>query len=107
MRWSGSWKRDHSSILDDAGPDREKKLNEHRNNAREKLATQVKEILNPEQLKRLRQLTLQQEGSFALGQDDVRKELKITQEQMKKFMAVVQELQRAASRRWSRRRIGR
>ena len=39
-------------------------------------------------------MTLQQEGAFALGQDDVRKELKISQEQMKKFMAVVQDLQK-------------
>ena len=39
-------------------------------------------------------MTLQQEGAFALGQDDVRKELKITQEQLMKFMAIVQELQK-------------
>ena len=80
--------------LPETGQEREKKLNEHRKNAREKLAKHLKEVLQPEQLKRLRQVTLQQEGSFALGQDDVRKELKITQEQMKKFMAVVQELQK-------------
>ncbi len=54
----------------------------------------LKEVLQPDQLNRLRQVTLQQEGSFALGQDDVRKELKITQEQLKKFMAITQELQR-------------
>jgi hypothetical protein len=80
--------------LKDAGPEREKKLNEHRTNAREKLAKQLKEVLQPEQLNRLRQVTLQQEGSFALGRDDVRKELKITQEQLKQFMAITQELQR-------------
>ena len=50
-------------------------------------------MLQPGQLNRLRQVTLQQEGSFALGQEDVRKELKITQEQMMKFMAVVEDLQ--------------
>ena len=83
------------SLRDDT-PDREKKLNEHRDAARKKLATQVKEVLKPEQQKRLRQVTLQQEGSFALGQDDVRKELKITQEQMQKFMAIVQDLQKRA-----------
>ena len=79
--------------LKDAGPDREKKLNEHRAEAREKLAKQLKELLKPEQLSRLRQVTLQQEGSFALGREDVRKELKITQEQMKQFMAITQALQ--------------
>jgi hypothetical protein len=79
--------------LTDAGPEREKKLDEHRKAAREKLARDLKDVLQPAQQDRLRQLTLQQEGAFALGRDDVRKELKITQEQMKKFMAVVQDLQ--------------
>jgi hypothetical protein len=80
--------------LTETGPEREKKLNEHRKSAQEKLAKHVKEVLQPGQLTRLRQVALQQEGSFALGQDEVRKELKISQEQMKKFMAVVQELQK-------------
>ena len=80
------------SLKDETGPDRETKLEEHRKNAREKLAKQMKEVLEPGQLTRLRQVTLQQEGAFALGQDEVRKELKITQEQMMKFMAITQEL---------------
>ena len=78
--------------LAQAGEEREKKLNEHKKMALEKLAKHLKEVLEPEQLKRLRQVTLQVEGAFALGQDDVRKELKITQEQMMKFAAIVQEL---------------
>ena len=80
--------------LTETGPEREKKLSEHRKDAQEKLAKNLKDVLQPDQQKRLRQVTLQQEGSFALGQDDVRKELKITQEQMKQFMAITQELQR-------------
>ena len=80
--------------LQQAGPEREKMLAEHRKNAREKLAKDLNEVLKPDQLKRMRQVTLQQEGSFALGQDDVRKELKITPEQLKQFMAVMQELQK-------------
>ncbi len=82
------------SLKDETGPDREKKLEEHRKNAREKLAKQLRDLLEGEQLKRLRQVTLQIEGAFALGQDEVRKELKITQEQMMKFKAIVQELQK-------------
>jgi hypothetical protein len=81
--------------LNEAGPEREKKLNEHRKNAREKLAKHLKEVLQPAQLTRLRQVTLQQEGNFALGQEDVRKELKVTQEQMKKFVAITHELQKS------------
>ncbi len=80
--------------LTETGPEREKKLNEHRKNALEKLAKNLKDVLQPDQLNRLRQVMLQRDGSFALGQDDVRKELKITQEQLKQFMAITQELQR-------------
>ncbi len=79
--------------LAETGEEREKKLNEHRKKAHEKLGKLLKEVLKPEQLKRLRGIALQQEGGLALGQDDVRGELKITQEQMKKFMAITQELQ--------------
>jgi len=80
--------------LPETGEGREKKLNEHRKKAHEKLAKFLKEVLKSEQLKRLRGITLQQEGGLALGQEDVRGELKITQEQMKKFMAITQELQK-------------
>jgi hypothetical protein len=80
--------------LQQAGPEREKLLAEHRKNAREKLAKDLDEVLQPDQRKRMRQVTLQQEGGFALGQDDVRKELKITPEQQKQFMAIMQELQK-------------
>src|SRR5262249_50795398 len=47
--------------LKDAGPEREKKLNEHRKLAHEKLAKRMKEVLGPDQLKRARQVTLQQD----------------------------------------------
>jgi hypothetical protein len=80
--------------LTETGQEREKKLNEHRKHAREKLAKLLKDVLQPAQLNRLRQVKLQQEGAFALGQDDVQKELKITQEQLRKFMTIVQELQK-------------
>lgn len=76
------------------GPGREKKLEEHRKNAREKLARNLKDVLRPEQRDRLRQVTLQQEGGLALGREEVRKELKITQDQMKQFMAISQDLQK-------------
>ena len=80
--------------LPESGPEREKKLEEHRKAAREKLAQHLKEVLQAAQQDRLRQVTLQQEGSFGLGRDDVQKELKITHEQLMKFVAVVQDLQR-------------
>lgn len=80
--------------LPESGQDREKQLDEHRKKARAKLAGHLKEVLHADQRNRLRQVTLQQEGAFALGQEDVRKELKITQEQLKQFMAIVQDLQK-------------
>jgi len=80
--------------LRDAGPEREKKLEEHRKGAREKLARNLKDVLRDDQRHRLRQLELQQEGGFALGREDVRKELNVTEEQLKQFMAISQGLQR-------------
>ena len=82
--------------LKEGGPEREKKLNEHRKEAREKLAKNLEDVLEPEQRNRLRQITLQQEGSFVLGREDVRKDLKITQEQMKQFVAITEELHKKA-----------
>jgi hypothetical protein len=83
------------SLKDAEGPERDKKLAEHRKNAVEKLTKHEQEVLQPGQLNRLRQVRLQQEGGFALGNEYVRKELKITQEQMAKFMAIVQDLQKS------------
>src|SRR5262245_16562420 len=45
--------------LPESGPEREKKLNEHRKKALEKLAKHLKDVLEPGQLNRLRQVTLQ------------------------------------------------
>ena len=75
--------------------EREKELKEFRQKAQEKLAPVLKETLKEEQVKRLRQLALQQEGALALWESpEVGKELKITDEQRKQFMVVVQELQK-------------
>ena len=78
------------------GEEREKKLQAFRQNAREKLTSVLKATLKEDQSKRLHQLGLQQEGAFALfhGEPKLAKDLKITQEQRKKFMAVVQDLQK-------------
>ena len=78
------------------GEEREKKLNAFRRQAQEKLASVLKATLKADQSKRLHQLGLQQEGAFALfhGEPKIAKDLKITQEQRKKFMAVVQDLQK-------------
>jgi hypothetical protein len=72
----------------------EKELETYRPKAREKLAAFLKEMLKEDQLKRVRQLELQQEGAFALGRPDVGKELNITDDQRRQFMAVVQDLQK-------------
>jgi len=62
----------------------------------EKLAAVLKETLKEDQRKRLRQLELQQEGALALwhGDAQIGKDLKITEEQRKQFMAVVQDMQK-------------
>ena len=78
------------------GEEREKKLQAFRQNAHEKLTPVLKATLKEDQIKRLHQLELQQEGPFALfhGEPKIAKAMKITVEQRKKFMAVVQDLQK-------------
>ena len=78
------------------GEEREKKLKAFRHEAHEKLIPVLKATLKEDQSKRLHQLELQQEGPLALfhGDPKVAKSLKITGEQRKKFMAVVQDLQK-------------
>jgi len=76
--------------------EREKELGAYRPKAQEKLAAVLKETMKEDQRKRLRQLKLQQEGPFALhhGDVEIRKTLKITDEQRKQFMAVILEMQK-------------
>ena len=78
------------------GQERENKLKAFRHEAQEKLTPVLKATLKDDQVKRLHQLELQQEGAFALfhGDPKIAKDLKITVEQRKKFMAVVQDLQK-------------
>jgi hypothetical protein len=73
--------------------EREKALGEYRKKAHETLMIVLKEALSAEQLKRLRQLELQQAGAFALG-GEVGKDLKISDDQRKQFMDIVQEMQK-------------
>src|SRR5262249_51356191 len=73
--------------------EREKELHAYRQKAHEKLAAFLKDALKPKQLERLRQLELQMEGPFALGRPDIQKEMKVTDEQRKQFITLVQEMQ--------------
>jgi len=78
------------------GEEREKELKAYRPKAQEKLAAFLKETLKDDQRKRLRQLELQQEGALVLlhGDGQIGKDLKITDEQRKQFMPVIQEMQK-------------
>jgi hypothetical protein len=80
--------------LQDAKPEeRQKKHMEFAQKANAKLDTLLKDSLKDDQIKRLRQIELQMEGLFAIGKPEISKELKITDEQRKQFMEVVQSLQ--------------
>jgi hypothetical protein len=81
-------------ITDLKPEEREKEMRSHRQKSHEKLAALLKENLKAEQLKRLQQLELQQQGPFALGRPEIRKELKITDQQVETFMGFVQEMQK-------------
>ena len=74
--------------------ERPKKQDEYKQQAQKKLDAFLKATLKPEQIKRLREIGLQQEGWFAVGQPDVAKELGMTAEQTKQFMGVFQEMQK-------------
>src|SRR5262249_17856911 len=80
--------------LQDVKPaERQKELEAYRRQAHQKLRAFLKEALKEGQGKRLRQLELQREGPFALG-GEVGKELGVTPEQRKQFMAVVRRMQK-------------
>jgi hypothetical protein len=66
-----------------------------RREAQKDLWEGLREFLTREQLKRLRQIALQQEGLFALGRPDASEELKLTDEQRRQYAAVVEELNKA------------
>ena len=72
--------------------ERKKELGAYRRQAQEKLAAVLKETLNEDQRKRLRQLELQKEGLF--GNGEALNDLRITEEQRKQFMAEVQQTEK-------------
>lgn len=83
--------------MQDVKPEeREKEIQAFRKKSEKKLVGVLKETLSADQSKRLRQLGLQQEGAFALlhGGPEIAKELNITDDQRKQFMAIVRELQK-------------
>lgn len=82
--------------IKDAKPqERDKTMQEHRQKSHEKLSTALKDVLEGRQQERLLQLQLQREGAFALlGRHEAFAKLKITDEQRKQFMEVVQQMQK-------------
>jgi hypothetical protein len=74
----------------------EKKLQAFRKKTQGELASVLKGILKEDQVKRLRQLELQQAGALALfhGGPEIAKGLKITNDQRKQFMQTVQGMQK-------------
>jgi hypothetical protein len=71
--------------------EQEKELKAYRPKAHEKLATLLKETLNEGQRARLRQIELQRDQLFG---GEIWKELHVTDEQQKQFMALIQETQK-------------
>jgi hypothetical protein len=76
-------------------PERDKEMHEHRRRAEGKLTALLKDVLDAKQQGRLLQLQLQQAGTFALlGQHEAFAKLKISDEQRRQFMEVVQEMEK-------------
>jgi nucleotidyltransferase/DNA polymerase involved in DNA repair len=81
--------------LGDKKPEeREKELHAYREKAQENLTAFLQGLLQEAQSKRLRQVMLQREGLFALGNAAVMKELEITDKQRLQFAEVVQKMQK-------------
>ncbi len=72
--------------------ERKKEFGAYRQKANEKLAAVLKETLNEGQRSCLRELVLQQEGLF--GDGETWKDLQVTDEQRKQFMAEIQQTQK-------------
>src|SRR5205085_2099380 len=83
--------------LDDREPgDRPKQVAEYRERIQEKLAAFLQGALNREQLARFEQIDLQQQGLFALMQPAISAQLKVDDDERRKFVAVIQELEAKA-----------
>jgi len=81
--------------LGDKEPEeREKQLHAYVERAQENLTAFLQGLLQEQQFKRLRQVMLQRDGWFALGNAEVIKELEITDKQRQQFVEVVQEMQK-------------
>jgi hypothetical protein len=87
-------KKVFDKITDLKPEEREKELQAHRQKSHEQLMAFLEVALKAEQLERLQQLALQQQGPFALGRPEIVKKLKITVEQRKQLMGVVGEMQK-------------
>jgi hypothetical protein len=82
-------------VKDLKSAEREKEMQEHRQKSDQKLSALLKDVLDAKQQERLFQLQLQQAGAFALlGENEAFRKLKITDEQRKRFMEVVREMQK-------------
>jgi hypothetical protein len=82
------------SLETKSADDRPKALHAYRERALETLTAFLQGLLRDEQLHRLRQVMLQQEGVFALGNPDIGKELGLTDDQRRQFAEVVRAMQR-------------
>ena len=71
--------------------EQEKELRAYRPKAHERLAAVLRETLNAGQRKRLRQIELQRDQLFG---SEIWRELQVTDEQQKQFMALIQETQK-------------
>lgn len=81
--------------LGDRKPEeREKELRAYVGRAKENLTAFLQGLLEDEQLKRLRQVMLQRQGLFALGNPEVMKELAITGTQRRQIFEVMQDMQK-------------
>lgn len=80
--------RDSSDLQNLEGPARFQKMQELMKPINDETTKAVSELLKPEQSKRLKQITLQQQGAFAFQNPEFQKEMKFTDDQKAKLKDV-------------------
>ncbi len=81
------------TLKDKQPEEREQAMQSHRQQSAQKFWPILKEILKPDQFTRFQQLELQHEGPGGVFRPEIQQSLKITDEQRRQFISVVQDLQ--------------
>jgi hypothetical protein len=87
-KWKKASSRDDDTIYKWRGPDKEAKIRALRKQRADELFGWLGATLKPEQIKRLKQIMLQQQGMTVLDHPEIREALKLNGEQVKNLKTI-------------------